>query len=142
MCEIIHVEYFDNKGKRLPDDMQAIPINISAAKSYDAARYIRPDSVIEKPLPILYENRDECCGCTACYSVCPLSGPERNMTLAPKLYGKIWTGDFTGTIKEVELTGAITMLPDSEGFLYPVVDGKICIRCYKCLNICGFKKKQ
>ncbi|ODA39131.1 hypothetical protein DSBG_4075 [Desulfosporosinus sp. BG] len=34
------------------------------------------------------------------------------------------------------------MLPDEEGFLYPVVDAEICIRCYKCLSVCAFKKDQ
>lgn len=24
-----------------------------------------------KPIPILYQCKDECCGCTACYSICP-----------------------------------------------------------------------
>ena len=24
-----------------------------------------------KKIPILYENKEECCGCTACYSACP-----------------------------------------------------------------------
>lgn len=26
--------------------------------------------VAMKKIPILYENKEECCGCTACYSVC------------------------------------------------------------------------
>lgn len=37
---------------------------------------------------------------------------------------------------------AIIMLPDEEGFLYPVVDALKCIRCYKCMNVCAFKIKQ
>lgn len=24
-----------------------------------------------KPIPVLYERKEECCGCTACYAVCP-----------------------------------------------------------------------
>ena len=24
-----------------------------------------------KPHPILYEKKKECCGCTACYAICP-----------------------------------------------------------------------
>lgn len=24
-----------------------------------------------KPIPILYNRKEECCGCTACYSICP-----------------------------------------------------------------------
>ena len=25
----------------------------------------------EKKIPILYERKEECCGCTACYAICP-----------------------------------------------------------------------
>ena len=30
----------------------------------------------------------------------------------------------------------ITMTPDEEGFLYPVVDENKCIECHKCENVC------
>ncbi|MGN1126516.1 MAG: 4Fe-4S binding protein [Ruminococcus sp.] len=26
-----------------------------------------------KEIPVLYSKKEECCGCTACYSVCPQS---------------------------------------------------------------------
>lgn len=26
---------------------------------------------MEKIIPVLYEKKDECCGCTACYAICP-----------------------------------------------------------------------
>ncbi len=64
----------------------------------------------EKDLPELYEDRKNCCGCTACYAICPAN--------------------------------AIQMMPDEEGFLYPIVDAEKCIRCYKCLEVCAFKKAQ
>lgn len=64
----------------------------------------------ERDLPILYEKKENCCGCTACYAVCPLN--------------------------------AIKMMPDEEGFLYPAVDVAVCIKCYKCLSVCAFKKHQ
>ena len=35
--------------------------------------------------------------------------------------------------------GAIAMLPDEEGFLYPVVDAALCVRCGRCLKACVFK---
>jgi len=47
---------------------------------------------------------DNCCGCTACYNICP--------------------------------TSAITMQPNDEGFLYPVVDSSRCCNCNKCEKAC------
>lgn len=38
--------------------------------------------------------------------------------------------------------GAITMEPDEEGFLYPVVDAEKCILCGRCISVCFFKKAQ
>lgn len=35
-------------------------------------------------------------------------------------------------------TNAITMKKDREGFLYPDVNANICIRCGKCVQVCGF----
>lgn len=49
-------------------------------------------------------NEIKCCGCHACYSVCPVS--------------------------------CITMQPDNEGFLYPVIDVDRCINCNKCNEAC------
>ena len=60
-----------------------------------------------KELPILYNRKEECCGCTACYAICPKN--------------------------------AISMQPDEEGFLYPVVNGELCVRCYQCLKVCPIK---
>jgi formate hydrogenlyase subunit 6/NADH:ubiquinone oxidoreductase subunit I len=28
---------------------------------------------MEKELPILFNKKDECCGCTACFAICPKS---------------------------------------------------------------------
>jgi len=63
-----------------------------------------------KNIPVLYDNKQNCCGCTACYAVCP--------------------------------KGAISMQPDEEGFLYPVIDEGKCVCCYKCLKVCAFKEAQ
>lgn len=63
-----------------------------------------------KVLPELYTKREACCGCSACFSICPVN--------------------------------AIEMLPDEEGFLYPVVHADRCVRCYQCLSVCGFKIDQ
>lgn len=27
----------------------------------------------DKPIPVLYERKEDCCGCTACYAICPKS---------------------------------------------------------------------
>lgn len=27
--------------------------------------------MVKKELPILYHKKEECCGCTACYAICP-----------------------------------------------------------------------
>ena len=53
-------------------------------------------------------DKKDCCGCTACQSVCP--------------------------------RGAISMKPDSLGFLYPVVDKNKCTKCNLCSKVCSFNK--
>lgn len=61
-----------------------------------------------KEIPVLYDKKEKCCGCTACCNICP--------------------------------KGAISMVPDEEGFEYPVIDLEICIRCERCLKICPIKR--
>jgi formate hydrogenlyase subunit 6/NADH:ubiquinone oxidoreductase subunit I len=61
-----------------------------------------------KPLPNLTEKPEDCCGCAACYSICP--------------------------------TQAIQMVPDSEGFDYPLIDADLCTCCYLCVKVCPIKK--
>lgn len=63
-----------------------------------------------KEVPVLYSNKANCCGCAACYAICPVK--------------------------------AITMLEDSEGFLYPQINDSICVRCYRCTEVCVFKVNQ
>lgn len=95
-----------------------------------------------KRLPELYSRKEECCGCSACYAVCPKSGKNasdfvrKDDRAVPLLY----RFDFSNHVTVFhEHTGAISMLPDEEGFLYPVVDAQICNRCYKCMEVCAFK---
>lgn len=52
----------------------------------------------------IYSQKENCCGCTACFSTCP--------------------------------EHAITMEPDEEGFLYPVIDLSRCVDCGKCTAVC------
>ena len=37
---------------------------------------------------------------------------------------------------------AIHMQPDPNGFLYPVIDETLCIKCEKCKRVCAFQKKN
>ena len=66
-------------------------------------------SIVHEP-PILFVHKENCCGCGACFSVCPV--------------------------------GAISMKEDEEGFLYPLVNYDKCIKCFRCIKICAFKKDQ
>lgn len=63
-----------------------------------------------REVPTLYGEKISCCGCSACFAICPVK--------------------------------AIQMVADQEGFLYPTIDSEKCICCYKCLQVCNFKKKQ
>lgn len=63
-----------------------------------------------KPIPILYSRKEDCCGCTACYAICPKQ--------------------------------AISMQPDEEGFDYPVIDEKLCVRCQMCMKVCPIKEAK
>lgn len=47
-----------------------------------------------------------------------------------------------GACADVCPVGAISMQPDTEGFLYPVIDKTRCINCGKCDKVCGFIPKQ
>lgn len=38
--------------------------------------------------------------------------------------------------------GAISLQPDSEGFLYPTVDEKLCTGCLSCEKVCDFKRSD
>lgn len=52
----------------------------------------------------LFNKREECCGCSACFAICPQN--------------------------------AISMMCDSEGFQYPVIDNGKCINCKLCKKVC------
>ena len=55
------------------------------------------------------DNKEKCCGCTACASSCPKK--------------------------------CIKMTYDSEGFIYPNIDIKMCINCGLCEKVCPFNNK-
>lgn len=56
------------------------------------------------------DDKEMCCGCTACSSICP--------------------------------TGAIEMVEDEEGFLYPSIDKVKCIECGLCKRTCPILNKK
>lgn len=58
----------------------------------------------------IYSDKEHCCGCGACYNVCPKQ--------------------------------CISMEYDKEGFLYPVIDEKICIKCNLCKKTCPYNLKN
>lgn len=99
------------------------------------ARGIRVEC--KKELPQLYGSLDECCGCSACYCICPNTISKDKSCETMNIKGSV----YSQIEKEYSITGAISMLPDECGFLYPVVDASKCIRCYKCIDICPLKNK-
>jgi len=56
----------------------------------------------------LFSDKSQCCGCSACFSVCP--------------------------------KGAICMVQDEEGFLYPWIHEEKCINCRLCIKVCPLKE--
>lgn len=52
----------------------------------------------------LFQQASDCCGCSACFNVCP--------------------------------KGAIAMVPDGKGFLYPRIDVERCTNCGLCKKVC------
>ena len=56
------------------------------------------------------DDKEMCCGCTACSSICP--------------------------------KGAIEMVEDNEGFLYPSINKEKCIECGLCKKACPILNKQ
>ncbi len=61
-------------------------------------------------MSVLIEDKQDCCGCTACVSICPHR--------------------------------AISMTPDSLGFLYPEVDYTKCTECGLCEKVCDFNLRR
>lgn len=104
--DVDHILEIDN-----PIDWENVEESISAIREA-GKEYLRQILSIKniRELPSLYEKKENCCGCTACYAICP--------------------------------SQAISMQPDEEGFLYPIIDHTSCIRCYQCLNVCAFKENQ
>lgn len=140
--ELGGAKYQNADGSYLNDSLQLNSNNKKVFITYESTRYrnvkIGSNGIAkmfiegqeletEKRLPELYERREDCCGCGACYAICPLSDSNRPVDYETKLN---------------YLPSCISMEPDDEGFLYPVIDASICTRCYKCLSVCSIKKKR
>ena len=55
-------------------------------------------SFTNRGFPVLYEKKEECCGCTACLALCPQDAIHRaentEFFLYPLIYKDRWTGCF------------------------------------------------
>ena len=47
-----------------------------------------------------------------------------------------------GSCMNICSLGAIAMEYDEEGFLYPTINGDICVNCHKCEKACPFLSAQ
>lgn len=154
------VQFQNSQGEYLNDALQPIANKNQGYVQHSSTRYINvhsaataeaPLNYSQKELPELYRQKMDCCGCAACYAVCPMSGNNRPENARRGTDGKIGSNgilqiDFltSGYSRKTEVrehTGAISMLPDEEGFLYPVVDAEICIRCHLCEQVCTYPRK-
>ena len=86
--------------------------------------------VTQRPLPTLYVKKEDCCGCSSCYSICILQQLKR-------IKAKMGKDSFE--IKAYKNYGAISMEEDEEGFFYPIIDAERCMRCYRCVEVCPIK---
>ena len=85
----------------------------------------------EKRLPDLCTKKDTCCGCSACVTICPVCA----ISMCP---------DEKGFLYPLVNSGKCIRNDDSkskDADLYPLVNSGKCIRCYKCEQICPFKKR-
>ena len=127
---------FQNRdGDLLADNLQPMLSNGGAIKAHNSTRYINVVKTDNKrTLPELYKMKELCCGCSACFAVCPNSSSENGIEVQYRFLAS------SERRRVFKYTGAISMLPDEEGFLYPVVDASKCIRCYRCLSVCPYKE--
>lgn len=128
----------DGKYLSIKDDenLSTRYINVSIGKNGVAMKLNNQGKLQEcnKDLPELYKNKYECCGCGACYAICPVD--REGESKEEILYDFIGDGIKQ---KKIVFGGALEMLPDEEGFLYPVINAQKCLRCYNCINICCIK---
>lgn len=75
-------EYFSINGEK---------VNTSIYPDYEGTRYINWEKQIntEISLPKLFERKEDCCGCFACYSVCSQDAIKMNEDLEGFVYPNI-----------------------------------------------------
>lgn len=130
------VLYQNRFGELLASEFQPVLCDGGSIKDHCSTRYINiSGSDNSSTLPELYSRKELCCGCSACYAVCPKSNHCSDDFIKYKFL------KYSDRIEEFPYSGAISMLPDEEGFIYPVVDASVCIRCYRCLAVCPFGDK-
>lgn len=88
---------------------------------HDSTRYSNADqSKNAKPLPKLYENRENCCGCSACYAVCPVDA----ISMEPDEEGFLYpTVDAGKCIKCYRCISVCAFKADQQAKGYLVKDG-------------------
>ena len=75
-----------------------------------------------KPLPELYENRENCCGCSACYAICPVHA----ISMEPDEEGFLYpTVDADKCIRCYKCLSVCAFKPDqaAKGFYMPEKGG-------------------
>lgn len=65
--------------------------NTKIYPDYEKTKYINYNcqKSVERRLPILYEKKENCCGCFACYSICPQNAISMDEDLEGFMYPRI-----------------------------------------------------
>lgn len=118
---LLKIVELENRLLSGTENINEIPDSIEFENANNKIEELRKESIEWLLKAINYKQQEEkkyieiddkemCCGCTACSSICP--------------------------------TGAIEMVEDEEGFLYPSIDKEKCIECGLCKRTCPILNKQ
>jgi ferredoxin len=64
-------------------------IDISQYPGYCSTKYINWTKEKSGNLPVLYKSKEDCCGCFACFSVCPSNAIEMNEDIEGFVYPNV-----------------------------------------------------